>query len=189
MTPQDHFMVVAPVAAGKEAGLRALLGSMNAEPGMADPRNAVVPFALFESLHFARLVLLDDALQADLKAHGVQASRLPTCLAFLADCDGPASKVLADLAERAGPGLARVFAHCDDFPGNGDLLAWMRAHDRPTAASFVNWVGRSVRQIREESALQRALAARVLRQPITTPGDAERMRCELAAWVATEVGA
>ena len=182
-------MVVAPVAAGKEAGLRALLGSMNVEPGMADPRNAVVPFALFESLHFARLVLLDDALQADLKAHGVQASRLPTCLAFLADCDGPASKVLADLAERAGPGLARVFAHCDDFPGNGDLLAWMRAHDRPTAASFVNWVGRSVRQVREESALQRALAARVPRQPIATPADAERMRRELAAWVAAEVGA
>ena len=72
MTPQDHFMVVAPVAAGKEPALRALLHSMNAEPGMADPSNAVVPFAQFERLHFARLVLLDDALQADLRVHGVE---------------------------------------------------------------------------------------------------------------------
>ena len=54
-------MVVAPVAAGKEAALRALLGSMNSAPGIADPRNAVVPFGAFEQLHFARLVVLDDA--------------------------------------------------------------------------------------------------------------------------------
>ena len=182
-------MVVAPIAAGKEPGLRALLGSMNAEPGMADPRNAVVPFALFERLHFARLVLLDDALQADLQAHGVRAPRLPTCLVFLADCDGPAGEVLADLAQRAGPGLVRIFAHCEGFAAGADLLAWMHARDQHAAASFVNWVGRSVRQIREESALQRALAARVPRRSIATPGDAQRIRAELAAYVGAEVGA
>ena len=153
-------MVVAPVAAGQEPALRALLHSMNAEPGMADPRNGVVAFAQFDRLHFARLALLDDALQADLRVHGVEPKRLATCLAFIGDCDGPADEVLADLAQRAGPGLARIFAHCEGFAGGADLLAWMRAHDRPTAASFVNWVGRSVCQIREESALQRALGAR-----------------------------
>ena len=58
MTPQDRFLVVAPVAAGKESALRALLHSMNAEPGMAEPRNGVVPFAQFDRLHFARLALL-----------------------------------------------------------------------------------------------------------------------------------
>ena len=62
-------MVVAPIAAGREADLRALLSSMNAAPGMADPRNAILPFGAFERLHFARLVVLDDALQADLQAH------------------------------------------------------------------------------------------------------------------------
>jgi len=182
-------MVVAPVAAGQEPALRALLHSMNAEPGMADPRNGVVAFAQFDRLHFARLALLDDALQADLRVHGVEPKRLATCLAFIGDCDGPADEVLADLAQRAGPGLTRIFAHCEGFAGGADLLAWMRAHDRPTAASFVNWVGRSVRQIREESALQRALAARVPRRPVAAPGEAERLRRELGAWVAAEVGA
>jgi len=169
--------------------LRTLLHSMNAEPGMADPGNGVVPFAQFDRLHFARLALLDDALQADLRAHGVEPKRLPTCLVFIGDCDGPADDVLADLAQRAGPGLARIFGHCEGFAGGTDLLAWMRAHEQRAAASFVNWVGRSVRQIREESALQRALAARVPRRPLAAPGEGERVRRELAAWVASEVGA
>ena len=37
-------MVVAPVAAGREPALHALLASMNSAPGLADPRNAIVPF-------------------------------------------------------------------------------------------------------------------------------------------------
>jgi hypothetical protein len=156
---------------------------------MADPHNAIVPFAQFERLHFARLMLLDDALQADLRAYGVEPRRLPTVLAFLGDCDGPADAVLADLAERAGSGLTRIFMHCEGFGGSAGLLAWMRARTRPSAASFVHWVGRSVRQIREESALQRALAARVPRQPLAATGDAERVRRELAGWVLSEVGA
>jgi hypothetical protein len=189
MTPQDHFLVVAPVRAGQESPLRALLHSMNAEPGLADPGNLIVPFARFERLHFVRLMLLDDALQADLRIHGEEPRRLPTCLAFMGDCDGPAGTMLADLAERAGPGLSRIFGHCEGFTRSADLLAWMRARTRPSAASFVNWVGRSVRQIGEESALQRALAARVPRRPLAAPGDAERVRRELAAWIATEIGA
>jgi len=189
MTPQDHFLVVAPVSAGKEAGLRALLRSMNAEPGMADPRNGIVPFGEFERLHFARLVLLDDALQVDLRVHGVEPDPLPTCLAFYGDCDGPASEVLAALAERAGAGLALIFAHCEGFADDTQVLAWMRARMRPSAASFVNWVGRTARQIREERALQRALAERVSRGVLAAPGDAERLRRELAAWVAAEVDA
>jgi hypothetical protein len=189
MTPQDHFLVVAPIRAGQESPLRALLHSMNAEPGLADPGNLIVPFARFERLHFVRLMLLDDALQADLRIHGEEPRRLPTCLAFMGDCDGPAGTMLADLAERAGPGLSRIFGHCEGFTRSADLLAWMRARTRPSAASFVNWVGRSVRQIGEESALQRALAARVPRRPLAAPGDAERVRRELAAWIATEIGA
>ncbi len=182
-------MVVAPIAAGREADLRAVLSSMNAAPGIADPRNPIVPFGAFERLHFARLVVLDDALQVDLQAHGVQPQRLPTYLAFIGDCDGPAQDALADLAERAAAGLARIFGHCEGFAPGADLLAWMRAHDRRAAASFVNWLGRSVRQIREESALQRVLAARVPRRSFAAAGEAQRVRAELAAHVAAEIGA
>ena len=189
MTPQAHFMVVAPLAEGCEPGLRTLLESMNIQPGMADRLGALLPFGSFERLHFARLVLLDDELQADMTAYGLPRSHLPTCLAFMGDCDGPARTFLADLAQRAGDGLRRIFSHCEGFAATGDLLAWMLAHDRPLAASYVNWVGRNVQQIRQESALQRALAARVPRGAVASGADAQRIRRELLAFVATEVRA
>ena len=130
--------------------------------------------AQFERLHFARLVAArrrPAGRPARARRRAARACRPAS--RFLGDCDGPADEVLADLAQRAGPGLAR------------DLRALRRLR-RPapicspgcartisaSAASFVNWVGRSVRQIREESALQRALAARVPRRSLAAPGEA-----------------
>ena len=182
-------MVVAPLRQGSETGLRALLASMNANPGMADPHNELLPFGAFERLHFARLVLLDDDLQADLAAHGLPRLRLPTCLAFLGDCDGPAHGFLSELVQRAGDGLRRIFAHCEGLAPGADLLTWLLAHDRPLAASYVNWVGRSVQQIRQESALQRTLAAQVPRAAIHSGAEAQRVRQELRAFVASRVRA
>ncbi len=182
-------MVVAPVAASHERGLRALLDTMNAAPGMADPGNAVLPFGEFDRLHFARLVVLVDSTLGDLEAYGLPRPSLPTYLAFMGDCDGPSREVLADLSQRAGAGLRRIFAHCEGFDERGDLLAWMLAHDRPQAASYVNWVGRTVRQVRQESALQRALAARVSREPLASGAQAQRLRRDLIGFVEAEVRA
>ncbi len=165
------------------------MASMSTQPGIADPLNAVLPFGAFERLHFARLVLLDDELQADLETHGVPRPRLPTCLAFMGDCDGPASECLADLAQRAGDGLRRLFSHCEDFVATNDLLAWMLAHNRAVAASYVNWVGRSVQQVKQESVLQRALAGRVAREPLASGADAQRLRGELRAFADAEIAA
>jgi hypothetical protein len=182
-------MLVAPVAVGRELDLRALLDTMNSEPGMADPRNAVLPFGVFERLHFARLVLLDDALQSDLEILKLPRPRLPTYLAFLGDCDGPAREFLTDLAQRAGGGLRKIFSHCEGFVTSGDLMAWMLAHDQPLAANYVNWVGRTVQQVKQESALQRALAARVPRNPVVSGAAAQLLRTELLAFVDSEVRA
>ena len=182
-------MLVAPLAASSEPDLRSLLASMNIEPGVANPFNGVLPFGAFEQLHFARLVLLDDSLQADLETLGLPRPRLPTYLALLGDCDGPVREFLADLAQRAGDGLRRIFSYCEGFAPEGDLLTWMLAHDRPASASYVNWVGRSVRQIKQESALQRALATTVPRGPSALNADAQSIRLNLIAFVETEVRA
>ena len=182
-------MLVAPLAPGREGALRSLLASMNVRPGMADPHDAMLPFGEFDRLHFARLVLLDDALQADLEAYDVPRPHLPTCLSFMGDCDGPAHEVLADLAQRAGAGLREIFAHCDGFADHTDLLAWMRAHDRPVAAAYVNWVGRTVRQVREDSALQRALSARAPRAALRSGVQVQAVCAELRSFVAAQVRA
>jgi hypothetical protein len=182
-------MVVAPIAAGREASLGQVLSSMNSAPGVADPLNAVLPFGQFERLHFARLVVLDDPTLADLEAYGLPPPKLPVYLAFFGDCDGPSRELLIAVAQRAGAGLRKIFAHCEGFDAQDDLLAWMLAHEPPTAANYVNWVGRTVQKIKQESALQRALAAKVPRKPLTSGAQAQQCRRDLIAFVQAEVQA
>lgn len=189
MTPQSQFMVLAPLAAGSEERLRALLESMNSEPGVANPDNELLPFGAFEQLHFARLVLLDDPSLGDIEAYGLPRPTPPLCLAFLGDCDGPTSAFFSALVQRASPGLRRIFGHCQDFDENADVLRWMLARHCPPAARYVNWIGRSVRQIMEESALQRVLAAKVDRSPVASPADAQQRRRSLVDYVEAEIQA
>ena len=169
-------MVVATIAPAREAGLRELLQSMTTHPGTADPMNPVLPFGAVDTLHYARLVVVDDAMQADLRICGVAAARIPTRLVLMGDCDGPAADCLAAIARVAQAGLRRLFEHCEGFEDATDLLAWMRAHDVPVAVNFICRLGRTVRRVREDNALWRALADRVPRGPIEAPGDAQR-RC------------
>ena len=183
MTPQSNFMVAAPVAPGREDALRALLATMNLAPGVVDPDNALVPFARFDRLHVARFVILHDETLGDLTQYGVTFPDAPVWLVFLGDCDGTTDAMLAELVARAGAGLTQIFAHCDGFDA-GDLLAWMRAHSATPAAQYINWVGRTVQQIREEAALHTALSEQCARDAATFAGKSpEDIRQMLAASV------
>jgi hypothetical protein len=179
MTPQSPFLVVASVAAGREAGLRALLAEMNSAPGVADPENPVLPFGRFERIHFARFIVLDETAMADLSLYDVSPPRLGLRLVLLGDCDGPAWTLLDELAAGAGDGLRRLFGHCEGFDPGTDMAAWLHAHALSTRANYVNWLGRTVRQIHEEGALQRFLSARVPRTPVASGAEARRLRREL----------
>jgi hypothetical protein len=189
MTPQGHFTVVAPIGAGRETELRSLLQSMSSSPGVADPRNVVLPFGEFAQLHFARFVILNDPTVGDIEVYGVPRPDLSEYLAFMGDCDGPAVDCLADMVGRCEAGLRRIFGHCSDFSASRDSLAWLRAHDLPVAASYVNWVGRTVMQIKQESALQQILSARVDRTLLESPADARHRWQEMVGFVRTEVDA
>jgi hypothetical protein len=160
VTPQSNFMVAAPITPGREVDLRRLLLTMNGLPGMAKPDNPLVPFGTFDTLHFARFVILNDTTLDDLKVFGPQAEfkDAPIYLAFLGDCDGPGTALLADFTARAGDGLRKIFAYCEGFDENGDLLQWMQSHSLKPAANYVNWIGRTVRRIHEDEALHKALA-------------------------------
>ncbi|MDM0109100.1 hypothetical protein QTH97_29460 [Variovorax sp. J22R24] len=185
MTPQSHFMVVAALAAGREAGLRELLDTMNAKPGVADPANALLPFGEFERLHFARFALLPDTTMSDLELFDLPRPHVPMYLCFLGECDGPADDQLAEFAERAGDGLRRLFSHCEGFGTGADLLAKLRAHSVPVAAGYVNWIGRTVRHIHQNSELQRLLSSRVPRSAAAV--DPQAVRRELVAFVQDEM--
>jgi hypothetical protein len=159
MTPQSSFMVVAPIATGKEAALRAVLEAMNVRPGLVNPNNECVPFASLERLHFARFVILDHGTAEDLLAHGYAPYDWPKSLAFLGDCDGPAEEFLRELAAVAEKGLRRIFSHCQGFDEGVELLPWLKRRSKLPAANYINWLGRTVRQVEEERTLRDLLVS------------------------------
>src|ERR1700722_12122316 len=157
MIPQDTFMVVVPVRPGQLPALRDLLRTMNRSPGVVDPLNALVPFAEFRTLHFARFVILDDRNLVDLSAYGETFPGAPIYLAFLGDCDGPSRRLLTALARKAEAGLRAIFRHCVDYDPEMDLLRFMRRHSVRPSACYINFPGMTVRRTREEAALHAAL--------------------------------
>jgi hypothetical protein len=181
-------MIVASVARDREAALRDLLASMNVMPGEVDPHNALLPFARFENLHFARFVIFDDATSADLERFGLPRPKVPLHLAFMGDCDGSAHALLAELVRDSGDGLRRLYMQCEDYTESTDLLAWLIARDAPVSVRYVNTRGRTVRRIREDSALQRALSERVPRARFGSLIDnPQALRRDLLADVAAKV--
>ena len=164
MTPQSHFMVLAAVDGSREPALRALLASLNHSSGVVNPKNRIVPFDQFDRLHFARILILDDQTQGDMALVGVGRPNLPVYLAFLADFDGSYDSFVTKLIEQAGPGLRQIFSHCQGFTPGTDLFRWMKDHEQPPATMYVNWLGRTVRQIREEDALRVKLEAYIDRE-------------------------
>jgi len=170
MTPQGTFMILAPIVPSREAELRSLLKSMNAALGGVNPNNPLVPFAQFDTLHFARFVILDDKTVGDLSIYGLPVRNHPLYLAFLGDIDGEEETFLNELVRRAPEGLRAIFSCCHGFASDTDLMAWMNLLRSPASAAYVNTRGRTVRQIREEAALRDTIESRLASQASSFEG-------------------
>lgn len=159
MTPQSSFMIVAPIIEGQRDALENCLATMNVAPGVANPDNTIIPFAYFNQLHTARLVILESKTGQDIRAFGWQPRDWQPSLALIGEVDGDCHEFLALLAVVAEPGLNRLFAHCKGFQEHrGSLLSYLLENQADSAASYVNWVGRTVQQVQEEARLQRSMA-------------------------------
>src|SRR6202022_4629238 len=125
MIPQDSFIVVARIEPGRLDDLRSLLKTMTfaGRTGIANPANALVPFGAFDTIHFARFVVLADNTLNDRAAYRDAYPQLPCCepnyLCFMADCDGSADELLARMAQQPD-GLRRIFGHCLGFDEGAD---------------------------------------------------------------------
>jgi hypothetical protein len=158
MTPQDHLIVVAAVPDDRVPDVRAFLATMTLTglPGAADPANVILPFGRFETIHFARLLVLEDNTLGDRAVYPDLRKTDPIYLCLVIDCDGEATKLMVRIA-RECPALRQAFAFCADFQAGTDLERWMEAHRVASAASYVNWVGRTAVQAREEARLSELL--------------------------------
>jgi len=158
MTFQSSFMVVAPLDVKRTDELRSLLATMNRVPGMADPNNAIIPFGRLPDLHFARIIVLEDQTLDDITtAYGLPRRNYPLSLTFLADFDGGVDRFRNQMVSLAGKGLEQIFSFCTDFKPGTDIVRWMKQHEHRPSTMYMNWVGRTMQQIREENTLRQAV--------------------------------
>ncbi len=158
MTPQSSFLYAAPILPEHVPDLRALLRSMNCVPGAVDPCNKVIPFGLFKTLHFARLLIVSDLAASDRAVYQLPVDGLPDYLVLMGEIDGDASEFQRELIRTSESGLASLFSHCADFSMDAGVDAFLQRSIIKPAATYVNWIGRTVLQEQEEEALQHALA-------------------------------
>jgi hypothetical protein len=149
MPHQEAVTIRAWIRPDSIGALRTTLATIDADV----EGNALVPFGSMPEVHFGRFVILDDAL--------VNGSIVPASLVYASNVDAPSSAHL-DALTSFGTGLDEVWQHCDDYPVAGERtpatrLEYLNEHMIPTAAFYVNTVGRSVKQAREEAALRDAL--------------------------------
>jgi hypothetical protein len=166
MTPQSSFMIIAPLPRHRIRAMRELLATMNFEPGVVNPDNPLIPFRQFDTLHFARLLVLEDQTTGDIEIlYGVRRPDPPTYFVFLGDFDGDYRVFLQLLVKHAEPGLRQIFSFCEDFSSDADLESWMADHERRPATYYCNWIGRTVQQAREEAQLRRTLVSYLEESP------------------------
>ncbi|HYK37402.1 hypothetical protein [Alloacidobacterium sp.] len=162
---------------------------MNSAPGVVDPENGLVPFARLEELHFARLVILQDQTLGDIRVYNLPQPEYPIYLAFLCDFDGTLDTFLSKLVGCSSAGLARIFAHCEGFSQGTDLVAWIKRYHRNPATAYVNWLGRTMQQVHEESALQQAIREWLNADSSRANLPPRQLQTELRAFITSEQSA
>ena len=159
--------------------LRALLTVMGRGEGGSAPR---IPFDHMTGVHFARLVLLEDAEDVD-------GGSIPASVMYMSEIDAPRDRHLAELADLGGAALDAVFGLCEGYPPSPDPAArraYLLEHPCPPRATYVNAVGRTVEQILQEEQLRQAIEAFLDRTRPSLPTDVQGVRRAIQQFVRDE---
>ncbi|NJM49411.1 MAG: hypothetical protein HC860_27195 [Alkalinema sp. RU_4_3] len=148
MTHQQSFTVIVPIKPDQMDGLRTVLQSIQENVR----HNPLIPFAQFPQVHFARFVILEAFIDP---LHGTP---IPASLVFSSCIDAPLKRYVRSLVAIAGSGLDQIFGHCEGYPlpqqrRDSSRIAYLQKHRVNTQAFYVNTVGRTVQQIRQEADL------------------------------------
>jgi hypothetical protein len=114
--------------------------------------NDVLPLAQLSTAHFARIMMLDATEDLD-------GNPLPAHLIYMSDVDSRLEQHLEELVDLAPAGLDKLLRHCEGYPARGRVapehrLAFLQEHAVKAGAAYVNTVGRSLRQVRDEAFLR-----------------------------------
>jgi hypothetical protein len=177
MPHQVAVTVIATVADGHVDDLEWLLERLGSDDA--------IPFADLPNLHFARLFVLSGAVDLD-------GASIPPKLVFLSDVDTPADRYLGAVVDAFGPTLDAIFGHCEGYDmvmaaGPADRLRFLEERRVDAAAAYVNTVGRTVEQIRQEAELYEAIESFLDRSGIdASPAGPAEVRTMIRDFVFSE---
>jgi hypothetical protein len=150
MTHQVALTIITKIKPGETESIKHLLQSMSADAA----QNDIIPFGRFTTIHFARLLVLNESTD-------LQGETIAPGLVFIGECDAPLDDLLHELVDTAGAGLDTLYCHCEGYPAgqpsNAQRLAYLRANSVPVQAFYVNTIGRTVLQIQQEARLRNAI--------------------------------
>jgi hypothetical protein len=161
MAHQVALTVRVPIKPGQIDRLRQELELVNKK--IED--NELVPFARLSRVHFARFVILDERPDP----HG---EVFNPSLVFASNVDAPLKNYLAELMAIAREGLDRIFCNCEGYPApaartDESRVAYLMAHSIKTQAFYINTIGRTAEQVRQEASLRDAIEDFLTRQQAT----------------------
>lgn len=148
MTHQVPLTIITKIKLGKMDALKQLLKIISEDV----ESNKIIPFVKLNQVHFARFVILEETRDLDDKI--IQPS-----LVFSSEIDALLEKYLNELLDVAGDGLDQIYSHCENYPSPGERnrqnrLAYLHAHQVEVQAFYINTIGRTVQQIRQEAKLR-----------------------------------
>jgi hypothetical protein len=147
--PQNALTINMPIIKAKETALRQLLAEIN----LNSPDNAILPFSVFNHLHFARFLLLDGPEHPEVYG---------TSLIFMANVDGKTSDFIDTLLKHVSDGLDQILCACVGYPvkSKRNLISrksFLLFHQLDCQTFYINTIGRSTVMIRQEDELRDAL--------------------------------
>nr|WKN36536.1 hypothetical protein K4G66_29680 [Tunicatimonas sp. TK19036] len=150
MVTQHAFTFLAPVVANQVESLRRLLH------GIVDKdveSNQWFPFIQMETIHFARLLILDQH-----RSERKQEHHYPAYLVFSTNYDGELNDHLREVVEKSGDGFREVFGHCENGPAanatTDACIKFLKKHSDYRAYFYIGIWGKTVLHIRHEEKIR-----------------------------------
>ncbi|WP_339802260.1 hypothetical protein [uncultured Marinobacter sp.] len=174
--PQNDLTLRFPIIQNREKRLRELLSALAEDPA----HNDLLPFARFRQLHFARFLILEGEKHPE---------EYGSTLIFLANVDGPLAAFLEQLTSDHSQALDRILSTCEGYPtrtwrSHATRIGYLFRHQLASQAYYVNTLGRSAEQIRQEEQLYQALQQFLNNLDPDLPFSASTIRDAAIAYVA-----
>ena len=152
MIKQEALTLITPVMAGQHTQLHNELRKIKDELIL----NKHEMFEKLGTIHFARWIILEPA--------EVQGEKLKARLAFSSNYDSGPKDHISALSETAGPFIDRIYQYCEGYPDESSRNPKTRADylqqwQIDNVGFYVGAPGRTLDQIRKESALQKFIRA------------------------------